>query len=355
MKKIVAITLAMLLVLGMFAGCGNTGAKETQAPANAETQAKADAAPEQTQAEEKKLTIAGIVFKDEFTMKMVQQGYEDAAADYGVDLVIGNSMGDLANEQQLVYSYMDMGVDGIAITPYSEEASIPILKEAYDKGIEVAVANIKLNDASFVCGGFTSQDLLNGQKLGEFTAKYLTDKYGNDLKIAIMDFDAAIPEQSKARYGGFLEKLTEAGVNYEIVAQQSSTSKNDNVPIVEAMLAGAPDCNVFFCTSAAFTNVVVQVVMNMGLSDKITVVGYDMGEQTATQILDETSPLYCTLEQDMYTMGYKAVEQLVKTLRGEATECPRGDTVYLEGIIHSKENLDGVQDWLDRYYQLSNG
>ena len=28
----------------------------------------------------------------------------------------------------------------------------------------------------------------------------------------------------------------------------------------------------------AFTNVVVQVVMNMGLSDKITVVGYDMGE-----------------------------------------------------------------------------
>ncbi|MFR3880714.1 MAG: substrate-binding domain-containing protein, partial [Oscillospiraceae bacterium] len=232
--------------------------------------------------------------------------------------------------------------------------SIPILKEAYDKGIEVAVANIKLNDASFVCGGFTSQDLLNGQKLGDYTAKYLSDKYGNDLKIAIMDFDAAIPEQSKARYGGFLEKLTANGVNYEIVAQQSSTSKNDNVPIVEAMLAGAPDCNVFYCTSAAFTNVVVQVVMNMGLSDKITVVGYDMGEQTATQLLDENSPLYCTLEQDMYTMGYKAVEQLVKTLRGEETECPRGDTVYLEGIIHSKEDLPEVKTWLDGYYKLAN-
>ena len=59
---------------------------------------------------------AGIVFKDEFTMKMVQQGYEDAAKDYGVNIFIGNSMGDLANEQQLVYSYIDMGVDGIAIT-----------------------------------------------------------------------------------------------------------------------------------------------------------------------------------------------------------------------------------------------
>lgn len=337
MKKIVAFFLALSMAVVMLAGCGASQTPTTTEAPKAETKAATEAAPA-AETEQKELTIAGIVFKDEFTMKMVQQGYEDAAKDYGVNLVLGNSM----------------GVDGIAITPYSEEASIPILKEAYDKGIEVAVANIKLNDASFVCGGFTSQDLLNGQKLGDYTSKYLSDKYGNDLKIAIMDFDATIPEQSKARYGGFLEKLTANGVNYEIVAQQSSTSKNDNVPIVEAMLAGAPDCNVFYCTSAAFTNVVVQVVMNMGLSDKITVVGYDMGEQTATQLLDEDSPLYCTLEQDMYTMGYKAVEQLVKTLRGEETECPRGDTVYLEGIIHSKEDLPEVQTWLDGYYKLAN-
>ena len=259
MKKIIAFFLAMSMVVVMLAGCGTAKPAATTAEVpKTETKAATEAAPA-AEPEQKELTIAGIVFKDEFTMKMVQQGYEDAARDYGVNIVIGNSMGDLANEQQLVYSYIDMGVDGIAITPYSEEASIPILKEAYDKGIEVAVANIKLNDASFVCGGFTSQDLLNGQKLGDYTAKYLSDKYGNDLKIAIMDFDAAIPEQSKARYGGFLEELTANGVNYEIVAQQSSTSKNDNVPIVEAMLAGAPDCNVFYCTSAAFTNVVVQL------------------------------------------------------------------------------------------------
>lgn len=354
MKKILAIVLALSMVLCIFAGCGNSAPAATEAPAApAATEAPAAAEAPEAPAEEK-LVIAGIVFKDEYTMKMVQQGYQDAAADYGVELVIGNSMGDLANEQQLVYSYMDMGVDGIAITPYSEEASVPILEEAYNAGIEVAVANIKLNNAPFICGGFTSQDLLNGQSLGDYTAEYLRGLYGDDLKVAIIDFDAAIPEQSKARYGGFLQQIEAAGMTYEIVAQQSSTSKNDNVPIVEAMLAGAPDCEVFYCTSAAFTNVVVQVVMNMGLSDQITVVGYDMGEQTATQLLDENAPIYCTLEQDMYTMGYKAVEQLVKTLRGEEAECPRGDTVYLAGVIHSKENLASVQEWLDGYYKLAN-
>lgn len=301
------------------------------------------------------ITIAGIVFKDEFTMKMLQQGYEDAAKDLGVNIVIGNSMGDIANEQQLINSYVDMGVKGIAITPYSEEASAPMLKDAYEQGVEIAVANIKLNDAEFICGGFTSQDYLNGQKLGEFMAPVFEERFGKEkpLQIGIIDFDAAIPEQSKARYGGFLDALKAYGFTYDIVAQQSSTSKQDNVPIIEAMLTGAPTCNVFFNTSAAFTSIAVQVVKAMGLSQDICVVGYDMGEQVATQLQETGTPLYCTLEQDMYTMGYKAVEQLVKTIRGEETECARGETVYLAGIIHSVQDLDGVQNWLDNYYALS--
>ncbi|NLI22997.1 MAG: sugar ABC transporter substrate-binding protein [Clostridiales bacterium] len=299
--------------------------------------------------------VAGIVFKDEFTMKMVQQGYQDAAKDLGVEILIGNSMGDIANEQQLINGYVDMGVKGIAITPYSEEASSPMLREAYDRGVQIAVANIKLKNADFICGGFTSQDRLNGQKLGEFMAPVLEERFGkeNPLKIAIIDFDAAIPEQSKARYGGFLDALTAYGFTYDIVAQQSSTSKQDNVPIIEAMLTGAPDCNVFYNTSAAFTAIAVQVVKTMGLDKQICVVGYDMGEQVAGQLLEEGTPLYCTLEQDMYTMGYKAVEQLVKTIRGEETECKPGETVYLAGIIHSVQDLPEVQSWLDRFYALS--
>lgn len=327
MKKALSLCLALLMLLG---ACISAVAEEP-------------------------IKIAGIVFKDEFTMKMVQQGYQDAADALGVELLIGNSMGDIANEQQLINGYVDMGVKGIAITPYSEEASSPMLREAYARGVEIAVANIKLKSADFICGGFTSQDYLNGQKLGEFMAPVLEARYGKEkpLKIAIIDFDAAIPEQSKARYGGFLDALKAYGFTYDIVAQQSSTSKQDNVPIIEAMLTGAPDCNVFYNTSAAFTAIAVQVVKGMGLSQQVCVVGYDMGEQVAMQLLEDGTPLYCTLEQDMYTMGYKAVEQLVHTIRGEATEGKRGETVYLAGIIHSVNDLPEVQAWLDHFHELA--
>lgn len=329
MKKLVSCIIALMLLISL-------------APA---TVAQADDT----------IKIAGIVFKDEFTMKMVQQGYKDAAEKLGVELLTGNSMGDIANEQQLINSYVDMGVKGIAITPYSQEASTPMLKEAYDRGVQITVANIKLTNAPFICGGFTSQDYLNGQKLGEFMAPVFEERFGkvNPLKIAIIDFDAALPEQSQARYGGFLDALTAYGFLYDIVAQQSSTSKQDNVPIIEAMLTGAPECNVFFNTSAAFTSVAVQVVKSMGLANDVCVVGYDMGEQVATQLMEKGTPLYCTLEQDMYTMGYKAVEQLVKTIRGEETECKPGETIYLAGIIHSVKDLDEVQTWLTKFYALS--
>ena len=153
MKKIIAIVLALTLALSMMTAC-SSGTEETTTPVAEATSAPAaeeTTQEEETQQEEEEpLTIAGIVFKDEFTMKMVQQGYEDAAADYGVEIVIGNSMGDLANEQQLVYSYMDMGVDGIAITPYSEEASVPILKEAYDKlGLKCEMILYDADDHAF--------------------------------------------------------------------------------------------------------------------------------------------------------------------------------------------------------------
>ena len=84
MKKIVAFFLALSMAVVMLAGCGASQTPTTTEAPKAETKAATEAAPA-AETEQKELTIAGIVFKDEFTMKMVQQGYEDAAKDYGVN------------------------------------------------------------------------------------------------------------------------------------------------------------------------------------------------------------------------------------------------------------------------------
>ena len=163
---------------------------------------------------------------------------------------------------------------------------------------------------------------------------------------------------SYQRFEGYSRAMTDAGLRRYVdrYTIMDNTNREEARAAAKKLLAKKNRPTAIFCANDSLAFGVCAAVSDVGLRvpNDVSVVGYDMGEQTATQLLDENSPLYCTLEQDMYTMGYKAVEQLVKTLRGEETECPRGDTVYLEGIIHSKEDLAGVQTWLDGYYKLAN-
>ena len=89
-----------------------------------------------------------------------------------------------------------------------------------------------------------------------------------------MDFDAAIPEQSKARYGGFLEKLTANGVNYEIVAQQSFTegTKTDFSTQINAIRNSGCDL-VFIPIYAAEASVFL--TQAKGKLDGMTIFGCD--------------------------------------------------------------------------------
>ena len=77
-------------------------------------------------------------------MKSMVQGYTDAGAKYGIKVLTANTNNDQAKEAELIQTYIAQGVSGIAIAPLSQDASIPNLKEAASKGIQVAITNMNL-------------------------------------------------------------------------------------------------------------------------------------------------------------------------------------------------------------------
>ena len=91
------------------------------------------------------LTVAGVVFQDDQFMKSMVQGYTDAGAKYGIKVLTANTNNDQAKEAELIQTYIAQGVNGIAIAPLSQDASIPNLKEAASKGIQVAITNMNLD------------------------------------------------------------------------------------------------------------------------------------------------------------------------------------------------------------------
>src|SRR5512138_3150379 len=195
----------------------------------------------------KGLTIAGVVFQDDQFMKSMTQGYEDAGAKYGIKIVTANTNNDQAKEAELIQTYIAQGVNGIAIAPLSQDASIPNLKEATTKGIQVAITNMNLKgDSSWLAGGYTSDDATNGKIVGKNAADFIKTNIKGDVNIAQVDFDDQIPEQSNARWSGFFSGLDEAGVKYNKVATVSSHIQDDAVAKVNDMLTAHPEINVIW-------------------------------------------------------------------------------------------------------------
>ena len=293
----------------------------------------------------KELTIAGVVFQDDQFMKSMTQGYEDAGSKYGIKVVTANTNNDQAKEAELIQTYIAQGVNGIAIAPLSQDASIPNLKDAASKGIQIAITNMNLaGDPSFLAGGYTSDDATNGKIVGTNAAEFIKANVKGDINIAQVDFDDQVPEQSKARWSGFFSGLDEAGVKYTKVATVSSHVQDDALTKVADMLTAHPEINVIWASNDGGTIGAAMAVKQAGLEGKVFVFGYDGGDQQTSMILSGDNILQGVVSQDPYTQGYKAVESLALTLQGKMNP-DQGKITVVPGMYLSATDPAGVNAW----------
>lgn len=291
------------------------------------------------------LTIAGVVFQDDQFMKSMVQGYEDAGAKYGIKIVTANTNNDQAKEAELIQTYIAQAVNGIAIAPLSQDASIPTLKEAAAKGIKIAITNMNLKgDPSFLSGGYTSDDATNGKIVGTNAAAFIKANITGAVNIGQVDFDDQIKEQSQARWGGFFAGLDEAGVKYTKVATVSSHVQDDALAKVSDMLTAHPEINVIFACNDGSTIGAAMAVKQAGLAGKVFVFGYDGGDQQTSMMLSGDNILIGVVAQDPYAQGYKAVESLALTLLGKPNP-DAGKITVVPGMYLSSTDPAGVQKW----------
>jgi len=302
-------------------------------------------ATEQPATTGKELTVAGVVFQDDQFMKTMVQGYTDAGAKYGLKVLTANTSNDQAKEAELIQTYIAQGVNGIAIAPLSQDASIPNLKDAASKGIQVAITNMNLaGDTSFLAGGYTSDDATNGKIVGAKAAEFIKANLTGDINIAQVDFDDQVPEQSKARWTGFFSGLEEAGVAYTKVAAVSSHVQDDAITKVSDMLTAHPEINVVWACNDGSTIGAAMAVKQAGLAGKVFVFGYDGGDQQTSMILSGDNILVGVVSQDPYAQGYRAVESLALTLQGKDNP-DKGKITVVPGMYLTSSDPAGVNAW----------
>lgn len=288
------------------------------------------------------ITVAGVVFQEDQFMKLMQKGYEAAAADYGVELMTSNTNNDQAKEADLINTYVNQKIDGIAIAPLNETSSMQALKTAYDAGLEIAVGNTKLSDSPFVCGGYTSDNYNLGELTGQKAKEFIENELDGKARVAIIQFKSQLPEQSTDRVNGFLDQIKDMeGV--EVVADQDAWLQDSAVQVVSDILtANEADggVDIIWAANDGGTIGATMAVKNAGKSGQTFVFGTDAAEQQAAFLKSDDNILQCVTGQDPFTIGYSTMEVLIKSIMGEKGEY--GKEVIVPGVVLSRDNPDDI-------------
>lgn len=310
-SKVLALVLVLAMSLSILSACGSTA----------------------TVTDPSKITVAGVVFQEDQFMKTLTQGYEDAAKAAGVKCLTGNTSNDQAKEAELINTYVTQKVNGLAIAPLNSQSSVTALEKADKKGMKIAVTNINLSNAPFIVGGYTSDNKQIGEGTGKAAAKFIKEKLGGKAKIGILQFKSQVPDQSKARVDGFKAALADLGAGVEFVADQDAWLADKAVGVVGDMLTANPNINIIFAANDGGTKGAVNGVKNAGKAGKVFVFGIDVDQQVIDMIKSPDNILQAANGQDPYTMGYKAMEVLIKAIKGEDVSASKGKTEIVPGKL----------------------
>lgn len=320
MKKLIALFMALCMVFALCA-CGQ---KEAPAAASPATEA-----PAEEPAQEKLFIAASHGYGAVQHWQIKTIGMEDAASDLGVEFTYKYADGNLQQEVADIENFIEMGVDYIIVGPCNSEGIVPTIEEAKSKGVEIGTCDIGI--AGVEVASFVTSD---NYGIGQLAAEYIAEQLGGSGKIAVLTWPAASATADRAQ--GFFDKLNESYPDIEIVAEQDcNADRSTSLNAAESIIEANPDVQAIWGANAEMALGAYAATQSTNRTD-IFVVAVDTDGEVMDAIASGSN-LCATVSQDPYTMGYKALENAVKHLKGEAVE-----DVYIACEVVTADNYADI-------------
>jgi len=250
MKKFLVIMLTITLVLGMFVSCnrGNI-AKSTDGGSG-----------------KKVLGAILIDLTNQFFIDMVEGGNQ-AAKDYGVEVIWKSSDGNIDNQISQVEGFIEQKVDCILVNPIDSVALQGVLRQASAAGIPTGAMAGEVDAKDSYTTVYN--DYENTKIIGEIIGNMIGGKgkvallYGNKGNLV-----------SDLRQGGFQEAI-KAYPNIQLIEQPMNWDPATGLKAAQDIIAANPDLRALHCVSDAVTLAAYQAVRDAGLVKQILVTSYD--------------------------------------------------------------------------------
>ena len=355
MKKLIALLLALVMVVGLVA-CG--AKEEAAAPAATEaapaaTEAATEAAAEEAApeaAEELYIPVMAKGFQHQF-WQAVAAGSQAAADELGVKIYFDGpaSETEIAAQVNMIEQEMAKNPKALALAALDTSAVADILDECAEKGIPVIGFDSGVpGDTSgavkaTACTNNEAAAAIAAEKFGEnadLVAKMQAATADAPVRIAVLSQDA-VSASVTGRTTGFVNKMVEVASAYGTVSVEGHdkwANKVDGATIIvevavsatteavdvqnaaNALLAKADLAAVFCSNEGTVTGFLSAVSDGEDLADgakyaDLIVAGFDAGAAQKNAV--RQGWFYGSVTQDPYHIGYYAVEMAIAAANGE--------------------------------------
>lgn len=331
MKRFLALMLAIMLVLALFA-CGSPASSDKAAGGDAAgaekpaaegkkadgAKASADAPGKKSGKPESEWKIA-IVPKDSTNAWFVrmEEGVKQYAADTGLNAFQkGPAKTDAAMQVQVIQDLIAQGVDAIGVVPVDPAALEPVLGEALDSGIVVIT-----HEASFQENTMYDIEAFNNASYGAFIMDNLAKAMGEEGIYTTMVGHVTNASHNEWADGGVAHQK-EKYPKMKLLEAEPRVESEDNMERAyekaKELFKKYPELKGIMGTSSKDAPGVSKAIEELGLKDKVFVAGTGLVSECG-QFLKSGTLQYITL-WDPKDAGYAMCALATKILRGEPIE-----------------------------------
>lgn len=299
MKKIIALALAVILVLGL-AACGSKEAGGTAEAKKEDSKIKA--------------TFVGVM-QGGSCWGAAQKGFEDACKELGWDgqYVAPSTPNDTIVMVDLMSTAVTNGCNVLIGTFYDTDVFGDVAKQAFENGVYVASTNCNL--------GKEYQNFWIGTDpvgMGTAQAKALVELAGDKEVCAVYMQTSATSTTQNEQYAAMCEYLKDypsiTVFGQEYCDSQATLAAERIADLVKAN----PQINAVVTADGAGCLGLANYIDENKNADDFIAIGIDDDPTILSYV--KTGALDCTIAQDFYAMGYESCKLIKSLMDGQACE-----------------------------------
>lgn len=308
MKKVLAIVLALAMVFALCA-CGNGGnnggddANKGNSDNNGNEQAK-DFYTDQIDvngidAKGKKIVYIAPSLDIEY-WQWVEDGVRQACEEYGVSVEVYVSNNSAADQAENGETAVIQGADAVVLSPVSSDSCSTVLDACEDAGIPVTIAAIG-STADNYYAFISADDYTSGYDAGIYLCDQAKALGGDSIGVLALPMDRS---NAKAKMAGLEKACEEKGITIAQTIQTSNLTVSESTDMCSDLLTANPDIKGIYCMYEQAGIAAIDVVDNMGVTGKISIVSSD-GSPDSTKAIRE-GRLAGQVVQEAVGQGYWA-------------------------------------------------